>query len=157
MSNFEPHHVPPHKLRCGVDQPRHTPKRDASDLAALHVTLQDGLASLNRRLFDEGANVVAYSTWFDSDLGRDVIVLLWRTPVNTGPRDHAAIRRYMEASDEELGLIDTSVIAHQLLGPGSARERPPGTAWIEVKDQERTTSADVGANCLPDIGPSRRA
>ena len=107
-------------------------KRGASGLASLHSGLQIGLANLNRRLFGEGTDVVAYSTWFDDDYGKDVIVLLWRTPPRAAAGDDVAIRRCIEATDEELSLIESAVIAHQFLGPGRANERPKGAQWMEV-------------------------
>ncbi len=132
MSSAIPNQTYADELYGGPGGRRTPHKRDASALAALHAGLRTGLANLNRRLSSDGAEVVAYSTWFDDGLGKDVIVLLWRTPPAAVVRDDAAVRRYMEATDEELALIDSAFIAHQLLGPGRANERPKGVDWIEV-------------------------
>jgi hypothetical protein len=133
----------------GVPDP---PVRDAASIAAMHTSLRASLGSVNRRLDEDGAQVVAYSTWFEAELGRDVIVLLWRTPSGTGPRDHDAIRRYMEVTDEELGFIDTSVIAHQLLGPERATERPKGVDWIEMEGSPDREAVQTGTSLVVTSG-----
>ena len=113
--------------------PNRTRTSRGTRTARLHHLLHERLGTLNERLARDGARVVAFATFNERGLPREVLVLLWRVPRTVAARpEDASTRRLMAAADEALSELPRTIVAHQLLEPSQAYRRPGGHRWVEV-------------------------